>query len=202
MMHCTMEDLGALRAGEASVWARRHITTCATCQAELEGLYQRVAQLKALPALRPPRDGWPAIKAVVRAERSRKRRTWGAWTGSLALAATLARAAGTAEGWGTRPALRRAEPGEAAIGDTRRLPAAIRHRRPCAQRTRGGPGGGAGRPHCRDRRQPGAAAAKCAGRPTRETLARAGRSDAGVGERPRHARPLRRALKALEGSNT
>jgi len=89
-MHCTMEDLGALRAGEASVWARRHITTCATCQAELEGLYQRVAQLKALPALRPPRDGWPAIKAVVRAERSRKRRTWGAWTGSLALAATLA----------------------------------------------------------------------------------------------------------------
>ena len=72
MMHCTMEDLGALRAGEASVWARRHITTCATCQAELEGLYQRIAQLKALPALRPPRDGWPAIKAVVRAERSRK----------------------------------------------------------------------------------------------------------------------------------
>ena len=26
MMHCTMEDLGALQAGEASVWARRHIT--------------------------------------------------------------------------------------------------------------------------------------------------------------------------------
>ncbi len=90
MMHCTMEDLGALQAGEASVWARRHITTCATCQAELEALYQRIAQLKALPALRPPRDGWPAIQAVIRAERSRKRRTWGAWTGSLALAATLA----------------------------------------------------------------------------------------------------------------
>ena len=90
MMHCTMEDLGALRAGEASVWARRHITTCATCQAELEGLYQRVAQLKALPALRPPRDRWPAIQAVLRAERSKKRRTWGAWTGSLVLAATIA----------------------------------------------------------------------------------------------------------------
>jgi hypothetical protein len=90
MMHCTMEDLGALRAGEASVWARRHITTCATCQAELEWLYQRVAQLKALPALRPPRDRWPAVQAVLRAERSRRRRTWGAWTGSLALAATVA----------------------------------------------------------------------------------------------------------------
>ncbi len=90
MMHCTMEDLGALRAGEASVWARRHITTCAQCQAELEALYQRVAQLKALPALRPPRDRWPAIHAALRVERSRRRRTWGTWTGSLALAATIA----------------------------------------------------------------------------------------------------------------
>jgi len=85
-----MEDLGALQAGEASVWARRHITTCATCQAELEGLYQRIAQLKALPALRPPRDRWPAVKSALRAQRSRRRRTWGTWTGSLALAATIA----------------------------------------------------------------------------------------------------------------
>jgi|GraSoiStandDraft_4_1057263.scaffolds.fasta_scaffold284400_2 hypothetical protein len=90
MMHCTMEDLGALRAGEASVWARRHVTTCATCQQELELLYQRVAQLKALPSLRPPRDRWPAVRALMQGERSRKRRTWGAWTGSLAAAAGLA----------------------------------------------------------------------------------------------------------------
>ncbi|HWC73546.1 MAG TPA: hypothetical protein VG454_06385 [Gemmatimonadales bacterium] len=90
MMHCTMEDLGALQAGEGSVWARRHIATCDICQKELEGLYQRVAQLKALPSLRPPRDRWPAVRAVMRAERSRKRRTWGAWTGSLAAAAVLA----------------------------------------------------------------------------------------------------------------
>lgn len=89
-MHCTMEDLGALQAREASVWARRHITTCAQCQAELEGLYQRVAQLKALPALHPPRDRWPVIQATLRAERSRRRRTWGTWTGSLALAASIA----------------------------------------------------------------------------------------------------------------
>lgn len=89
-MHCTMEDLGALRAGEASVWARRHVTTCAACQAQLEALYQRVAQLKALPALHPPRDRWPVIQAALRAERSRRRRTWGTWTGSLAVAATIA----------------------------------------------------------------------------------------------------------------
>ena len=89
-MHCTMDDLGALRAGEASVWARQHITTCAACQAELEALYQRVAQLKALPALRPARDRWPAVREVVRAERARRRRRWGTWTGSLAAAAALA----------------------------------------------------------------------------------------------------------------
>jgi len=84
-----MEDLGALRAGEGSVWARQHITTCDVCQKELELLYQRIAQLKALPALRPSRDRWPAVQAVIRAERSRKRRTW-SWTGSLAAAAVLA----------------------------------------------------------------------------------------------------------------
>jgi anti-sigma factor RsiW len=85
-----MEDLGALQAAEASVWARRHIATCVACQAQLEGLYQRIAQLKALPALRPPRDRWPTIRAQIRTQRSRRRRTWGTWTGSLALAATIA----------------------------------------------------------------------------------------------------------------
>src|SRR2546421_11088045 len=90
MMHCTMEDLGALQAGEGSVWARRHITTCAACQADSDALYQRIAQLKALPSLRPPRDRWPAVRSGLRALRSRRRRTWGTWTGSLALAATIA----------------------------------------------------------------------------------------------------------------
>jgi anti-sigma factor RsiW len=89
MMHCTMDDLGALRAGEASVWARQHITTCTACQAELERLYQRVAQLKALPSRRPARDRWPAVRAAVRAERARRRRRWSAWAGSLAAAAAL-----------------------------------------------------------------------------------------------------------------
>src|SRR5260370_1779096 len=90
MMHCTMEDLGALRAGEGSVWARRHIITCAICQAELEALYQRVAQLKALPTLRPPRDHWPVVRAAVQAQRVRRRRGWSEWGGTLAAAALLA----------------------------------------------------------------------------------------------------------------
>jgi len=88
MMHCTMDDLLALQAGEASGWARKHVETCAACRTELEALYQRVAQLKALPALRAPRDRWPAVRAAVLAERGRRRRVWR--VGSLAAAAALA----------------------------------------------------------------------------------------------------------------
>ena len=87
MMHCTMDDLLALRAGEASVWARRHVEDCAACRAEFDGLYQRVAQLKALPALRPPRDRWSIVRDAARVARVRRRRTWGGW--GLAAAAAL-----------------------------------------------------------------------------------------------------------------
>ena len=40
MMHCTMDDLLALRAGEASAWARQHSEACPSCHAELEALYR------------------------------------------------------------------------------------------------------------------------------------------------------------------
>ena len=89
MMHCTMDDLLALRASEGSVWARRHIETCGACRAELDALYQRVAQLMALPALRPSRDRWPAIRETLRAGKARRRRSMAGW-GSLAAAATIA----------------------------------------------------------------------------------------------------------------
>ena len=89
MMHCTVEDLLALRASEGSVWARRHLETCEVCRAELDALYQRVAQLKALPALRPARDRWPAVRETLRAGRAQRRRTVAGWS-SLAAAAALA----------------------------------------------------------------------------------------------------------------
>src|SRR5438270_104179 len=87
-MHCTMDDLLALRAGEGSAWARSHAEACATCRAELDALYQRVAQLKALPARRPARDRWPAVREVVMAGRRRRRERWGVW--SVAAAAAVA----------------------------------------------------------------------------------------------------------------
>ena len=88
MMHCTMDDLLALRAGEGTTWARRHLEGCAVCRAEVEALYQRVAQLKALPARRPARDRWPAVREAVLAERRRRRERWG--VSGLAAAAALA----------------------------------------------------------------------------------------------------------------
>src|SRR6267154_2953802 len=88
MMHCTMDDLLALVAGEGSAWARQHGADCAVCKAELEALYQRIAALKALPVRRPARDRWPAVRAELRVEQRRRQRRWGAW--SLSAAAGIA----------------------------------------------------------------------------------------------------------------
>jgi hypothetical protein len=88
MMHCTMDDLVAVRDGEGSVWARRHVEECEICRGEMDALYQRVARLKALPALRPPRDRWPMVRDVITAERTQRRRRWA--RGGLLLAAAFA----------------------------------------------------------------------------------------------------------------
>jgi len=88
MIHCTMDDLVAVQAGEGSVWARRHLEACSVCRAELEALYQRVAQLKALPARRPARDRWPVVLEAIRGHRRDRRRRWG--VGSVAAAAGVA----------------------------------------------------------------------------------------------------------------
>ena len=88
MMHCTVEELLALREKEGSAWARQHVDGCAVCRAELEGLYQRVAQLKALPVIGPTRSRWPEIRTQFVAARARRRSRWMA--SGLAAAALLA----------------------------------------------------------------------------------------------------------------
>jgi hypothetical protein len=88
MTHCTMDELLAIRANEGSVWARQHLEACPLCHAEMEALYQRVAQLKALPSLSPARDRWPVIRARVAAAQAVRRRQWVA--SGLAAAAVLA----------------------------------------------------------------------------------------------------------------
>jgi hypothetical protein len=92
MTHLSIETLLSLREpglepGDAS--AKEHLEGCAACRAELDRLHQRVARLKALPALRANRDHWLQVAARVRAER-RARRQRLAGLVSLAAAASIA----------------------------------------------------------------------------------------------------------------
>ncbi len=94
MTHLTLEALVALRErgtepGDAV--AREHVVLCSECREELERLHQRVARLKALPALRPARDQWPPVAARLHAER-RRRRSRIAGLAGLAIAASVAMA--------------------------------------------------------------------------------------------------------------
>jgi hypothetical protein len=76
MSHLSMESLLALRepgTEPGAAAAREHIDGCSVCQAELDRLHQRVARLKALPALRPSRSRWPDTATSFRGERLRKR---------------------------------------------------------------------------------------------------------------------------------
>jgi hypothetical protein len=96
MTHLSIETLVGLREaglepGDAA--AREHLDGCAPCRAELERLHQRVARLKALSALRPSRDRWPAVRNQLRAERTRQRVRFAGLTG-LAAAASVTLALG------------------------------------------------------------------------------------------------------------
>ena len=89
MIHCTMDDLLAVRDGDGAAWARRHVAECPACARELERVHQRVAALRALPQFNAPRNRWPLIRAGVLGER-RQRRWRHAGLASLAVAASLA----------------------------------------------------------------------------------------------------------------
>jgi hypothetical protein len=92
MTHLTMEQLLAVREpglepGVAG-W-RDHASACDLCRAELERLDQRVARLRALPALQPSRNRFAEIRTGARA--SRRRRQWVVFSaGGIAVAASLA----------------------------------------------------------------------------------------------------------------
>lgn len=91
MSHLSMDQLVALRepgAEPGTATAREHLASCAACQAELQRLDQRVARLKALPALRPARDQWAAVNSRAAAARRVRRLRWAA-VGGLAAAAAL-----------------------------------------------------------------------------------------------------------------
>ena len=92
MTHLSMEELVGVRGPglePGTTAARQHLAECSTCQAELERLHQRAARLRALPALRPARDQWPAVRQRLEAARRARRARW-LGAGGLALAASVA----------------------------------------------------------------------------------------------------------------
>ena len=95
MTHLTMEQLLATREPglEPHVrgW-RDHAEGCAVCRAELDRLDQRMAHLKALPALRPSRDLFGAVRLKAAAER-RALQVRRVVLGGMALAASVTFAA-------------------------------------------------------------------------------------------------------------
>lgn len=93
LIHLTMDQLLAVRDGEGSAAARRHMEECAACRREFERLHQRVAALKAMPGIAPPRDRWPTVGKAV-ADARRRRRLRGAGWIAIAAAASLAAALG------------------------------------------------------------------------------------------------------------
>jgi hypothetical protein len=126
MTHLTIEQLVALRdpgAEPGTQAARDHLEACDACRAEFDRLYQRVARLKALPALRPTRDRWPAVRARFEAERrTRRLRRFG--LAGLAAAASIAVAVATRSGDRPLPAATAVELSET-MARSRALEAAI-----------------------------------------------------------------------------
>lgn len=92
-MHCTLEQLVALREFDANTEpghaeARAHLAACLHCRAEADRLDQRVARLKALPVLAPTQDRFPALQAQVARKRQVRRFRWAGLSG-LAAAASI-----------------------------------------------------------------------------------------------------------------
>lgn len=89
--HLSMAQLIALRDDDRSepgmAEGLRHFGGCSHCQSELERLHQRTARLRALPALAPATNEFPAVQARITVARRIRSRA-GASIG-VAIAATL-----------------------------------------------------------------------------------------------------------------
>lgn len=127
LIHCTMDELLAIRDGQGSQGALRHLDECDECCHELELLHQRVAALKALPSLRPPRDRWSVVRDEVLAQRARTRRRFGGWL-TAAAAASVALAIGL--GGLVTPAAQEPDPLAELVSEAQMLERALRTMRP------------------------------------------------------------------------
>lgn len=85
-MHPPIEDLLAIRDGDASAALRAHVAGCAACAAEVERLAGTRDALRALPPIEPPAGSLDRLLAARAAARRKSR-----WrhSGGLALAASV-----------------------------------------------------------------------------------------------------------------
>ncbi len=127
LIHCTMDEVLAIRDGQGSQAALRHLDECDECCHELELLHQRVAALKALPSINPPRDRWSAVRGQVMVERAQARRRFGGWLAAAA-AASVAMAIGI--GGLVTPAAQEPDALAALVSEAQMLEEALRNMRP------------------------------------------------------------------------
>ncbi len=127
LIHCTMDEVLAIRDGQGSQAALRHLDECDECCHELELLHQRVAALKALPSINPPRDRWSAVRGQVMVERAQARRRFGGWLAAAA-AASVALAIGI--GGLVTPAAQEPDALAALVSEAQMLEEALRNMRP------------------------------------------------------------------------
>ena len=100
-MHLSLEELLAVRDGEAAPAAVEHAAACASCAAELTAVGELKTRLSALPVKMPPHDLWPAVSEGARSERRGRRLRLGGWVAAgLAAALTLTVGVrGSVEAW-------------------------------------------------------------------------------------------------------
>jgi len=89
LRHCSTEELLEVRNGEGSLGAKIHVDECEECRDELDRLHQRVALLKALPSVNPPRDRWPVIREQLVAGRQRLWWSRMGWAAAAAIVLAL-----------------------------------------------------------------------------------------------------------------
>lgn len=96
-MHPPLDELIALRDGEASAETVAHASACPSCTAEVTRLREMQESLRALPLRSPTRDLWPPAHGVLRPSRRRP------WLQVAVVAAFFLVAAGVGLVW-QRPA--------------------------------------------------------------------------------------------------
>ncbi len=127
LIHCTIDELLAIRDGEGYQAAIRHLDECEECTHELELLHQRVAGLKALAPINAPRDRWSVVRDEVLVGRSRNRRRIVSWL-SVAAAASVVFTLGV--GGLMTPAARGPDPLAVLVEEAESLEAALRSMTP------------------------------------------------------------------------